>query len=328
VEVLTAERGDAAPAVERRGGVLVRRFPMRPASDAYPVAPALFRYLHRHAGRYDLVHGHSYHATAALALLRAGGTPTVLTPHYHGEGHTPLARALHHVYRPFGRRLVAAATAVVCVSDAEAALVRRDFAGVDGRLHVIPNGVDVAPIQAAAPFTPAGRTLLAVGRLEPYKGTLGVVEALPLLPPDVTLRVVGTGPAATELEARAAALGVAQRVQLLGRVDDGELARWYRTADAYVSLSQREAFGLTLLEAAGGGAPVVASDIPAHREVARMLPGVTLVRVGAHAAAVAAALQGALGQRTSEPPELPSWDEIAARTLDLYSRIVHTAKAA
>ena len=51
-------------------------------------------------------------------------------------------------------------------------------------------------------------------------------------------------------------------------MSDDVLRRWQRTADVVVSLSTRESFGLSLAEGIAAGAAIVASEIPAHREMA------------------------------------------------------------
>ncbi len=81
------------------------------------------------------------------------------------------------------------------------------------------------------------RVILSVGRLEPYKGVDRVLEALALLDRSFVLRVVGAGPHAQALARRADELGVDDRVAFLGHVTDDELARWYRSAAAYVGIS-------------------------------------------------------------------------------------------
>jgi len=162
---------------------------------------------------------------------------------------------------------------VICVSAVKRALVERHF-GSRARTAVVPNGVEIEELCAARPFDkPAGRRIvLTVGRLEAYKQVDHLVTALRALPEHVELVVIGDGEARPELEALATRLGVGERLHLLGRVSQADLLAWYHTADIFVSLSLHEAFGITLLEAAVGGAAVVASDIPAHREVASFVP--------------------------------------------------------
>jgi glycosyltransferase involved in cell wall biosynthesis len=319
VEVLTQERAGAAPAVERVGRVLVRRFPMRPANDTYPVAPGLFAHLAANRD-YDIVHGHCYHGLPTLGLLLQRRVPTVFTTHYHGPGHTRIAGALHRAYGPFGARVVRRATQVICVSASEAERVRRDFGLAGEQVVVIPNGVDIQPSVAAAPLPVPGTVALTVGRLEPYKGVMELVEALPHLPPAFVLRVIGGGHQGAALTHRANALGVADRFELVGQVDDEALQRWHKTAAVYVSMSRHEAFGLGVLEAAMAGTPVVASDIAAHREVLSSCSNVRLVPLGAPPAELARAMTRAATADRSVVGPVPTWGEVAESTLAVYQR--------
>jgi glycosyltransferase involved in cell wall biosynthesis len=235
---------------------------------------------------------------------------------------------MHRLYRPLGKAVVRRANAIICVSDAEALLVRRDFPGSASRVHVIPNGVDVGRFQTAEPFPDRRKVVLAVGRLEPYKRVDRIVEAVAQLGPEYVLRVVGTGPDADVLQSRARELGLNGRVELVGRVSDEDLPRWYRTAAAYVSMSEHEAFGLTLIEAAAAGAPVVASDIPAHREVRDLGAAATLVGPDATAQALAERIRSAAdGPRTSAATALPTWDAVTRQTLQVYETSLFPAGA-
>jgi glycosyltransferase involved in cell wall biosynthesis len=319
VEVLTQERAGAAPACERIGRVLVRRFPMRLRSETYPLSPGLFAHLASHR-RYDIVHSHSYHALPALGALLQRRAPVNFTPHYHGPGHTRLAAMLHRLYAPLGARVVGTAATIICVSDAEAELVRRSFRLPDDRVVVIPNGVELRPRVPADPMPVPGVVVLTVGRLEPYKGVMQMVEALPHLPDAFVLRVIGGGHQGAALAHRARALGVDHRFELLGQVDDDSLLRWHQTAAVYATMSRHEAFGLGVLEAAMTGTPVVASDIPAHREVLASCSNVRLIPLGAPPATLARAMaDAAQGERTTVAP-MPTWDDVAESTLGIYRR--------
>ena len=359
VEVLTQTDDPALPAVERLAGVTVRRFPVVVPSTNFAVALGLPRFLARQRARYDLVHVHNYHALPALGgALLAGDRPVVFTPHYHGTGHSPLRAALHRPYRLAGRRLFDRADHVVCVSQAEAELVGRHFPEAVAKITVVPNGVDAAAIETAVPYpsdarrrVPATRgavapardrerLVLSVGRLEAYKNVDAVVRALGELDDSYRLVVVGDGPAAARLRASVAP-ALVDRVQFVGRIDRASLCRWYRTAAVYVNASDHEAFGIGALEALAGGAAVVLSDIPAHREVAERYAGARgrLVDRPCEPPRLAAAIRAAAQRREAAVPDhagpgeaavpdhagpgeaallLPTWDEVADRTLDLY----------
>jgi hypothetical protein len=79
------------------------------------------------SGRFDVLWVHNYHTSLAWLATEQAKAPVVFTPQYHGVGHTPLRQALHRVYRPAGRRLMAASRRIVVDTDAEAGLVLQDF---------------------------------------------------------------------------------------------------------------------------------------------------------------------------------------------------------
>ena len=326
IDVLTTAR-QARSTIETHDGITVRRFPRRGAG-IYFIAPSLSRWLRENSARYGLVHAHSYHTPVALqaAMAIPALTPFVLTPHYHATGHTPLARMLHPLYRSAGRRMVRRASTVICVSQAEADLIERDFGSTP--TVVIPNGVDPFPFQDAAPRPhQAGRLVLAVGRLESYKRVDRLLAALPWLGTDHQVVIVGQGPDRPRLEKLARRQGDEQRVLFTGRIEEPELRSWYRAAGVVAALSEHEAFGMTLLEAAAAGARVLASDIPAHREVATNLSCVRLIGAEADARAIAATILELERMPPPEPATLPSWAAAAEATASLYRRLLQSGVA-
>jgi glycosyltransferase involved in cell wall biosynthesis len=329
VEVLAADPTHRLPAREERDGVLVRRFPTVGLDHTYFLVPSLGYWLARNAERFALVHAHSYHATPSLHAAVASWwtrTPLVFTPHYHGTGHSPARSALHAPYRFFGARMVRHARQVICVSRTEQEVLGRHF-GPHVLSRVIPNGVSVDEIVTARPHTRApGRVLvLAVGRLESYKQIDRLVAALEHLPTHYEALIVGDGPERQRLEGLAARLGLRQRSHFVDHLARPELVSWYRAADVFVSLSRHEAFGLTLLEAAVAGSPLVISDIPAHREVAGYMADAPISFVGTDCSPAELArtiqtvhestLQQA-GRRTSL--DVPTWDDMVDATLACY----------
>lgn len=141
------------------------------------------------------------------------------------------------------------------------------------RITVIPPGIDHGVF---APGAPADRdeipTLLYVGRLKRYKGIDVLLEAVARLAGrglDVRLLVAGRGDDRGRLGRVAAALGVTGRVRFLGYVDEAEKVRRLRRAWVAVYPSPKEGWGITNVEAAACGTPVVASDSPGLRESVR-----------------------------------------------------------
>ena len=147
------------------------------------------------------------------------------------------------------------------------------------QLSVIPNGADTggvpdadasADVEAARIIGPRrGAELLHVGSTIPRKRIdvlLEVLAAVRATRPDIRLIRVG-GPFTAEQRVRARDLGVADAIVVLPFVDRSTLAAVYRRAAVALLPSEREGFGLPLMEALACGTPVVASDIPVLREV-------------------------------------------------------------
>jgi glycosyltransferase involved in cell wall biosynthesis len=150
-----------------------------------------------------------------------------------------------------------------------------------------------------------------------------------LTPPSLRLVVTGDGPERTALEALASKRRVAGRVSFVGRVDTGTLYRWYASAEVFCSMSSHEAMPVAILELLAAGARVVASDIPAHRDIRHRTGGaITLVPLDASPATLAAALQSAARQPAAAGQRIPSWDDVTTRTLDLYRGLTGAVAAA
>lgn len=136
------------------------------------------------------------------------------------------------------------------------------------RLVTIHNAVDTklfSPPDSRASHRDA-LVLGFAGRLVAGKGLDTLVDALSqyhgVLP--VRLRVAGEGPARDDVRSAAASKGV--DVEFLGRVDD--MADFWRSVDVAVAPSESaESFGMVAVEAMACGASVIASDLPAYREV-------------------------------------------------------------
>lgn len=114
---------------------------------------------------------------------------------------------------------------------------------------------------------PQDKALLAcVGALIPRKGQVFAIEALGELP-QCDLLLAGAGPDEAMLRARAAELGVADRVRFLGAVPHGELPWVLSAADVFVLPSASEGLANAWVEALACGVPVVTTPIPGAVEL-------------------------------------------------------------
>lgn len=328
VTVLTHQPG-GLPAEEAMGPVRVLRFPPTVNLLNYPLSLPLFGYLRAHASDFDIVHAHSYHTLVGQGAIGTG-LPFVFTTHYHGTGHTRLRALLHRLYRPAGGRMLAAADALICHSAAERDLVTGHFPGTEGRVRVIPAGTDPRPagVPRQRGIERAGQVVLVVGRLERYKHVDLIITACRAIGPEVSLVVVGEGPDRPRLERVANDSGPAGSggsVRFLGRVSDAELGELLTAAAVVTSASEHEAFGLIVADGLAAGARVVASAIPAHREVGRLagadapIAYVDPANTAEFTAALTVAL--AMGRPSAGCVRLPSWGDVARQLRELYGEV-------
>ncbi len=139
----------------------------------------------------------------------------------------------------------------------------------------IPSGVPVRDLQARAlsqaqararlGLSPSAFVILGLGRLVPVKGFDLLVEALARVTPkvgDARVVIVGDGPERDRLLARAAELGVADRLVLAGAVLAPEtLAIYFAAADVFAAPARNEGMGRALVEAMALGLPVVGTAV-------------------------------------------------------------------
>jgi rhamnosyl/mannosyltransferase len=266
VEVVAVESRGGAGASRHRSGV-TRAFSFA-ALGSQEIAPGYIAAAWKSA---DIIHVHHPHPLADLAcLLRARRTPVVVTQH---------ADSRRAAYRPFTRLVLKRARAIVVPSRAHLAL-STELTGYEGKVEVIPFGIDQTRWQSVPPPPPGGQArAIFIGRLVAYKGLDILLRALEQVP-DLRLDIVGSGPEGPRLKTMARALAITDRVRFYGEYPDDDLPRRMADADFLVlpSVTVEEMFGLVVLEAMAAGRPVITTAVPsAVREV--NVPGVTGLEV-------------------------------------------------
>jgi len=274
------------------------------------------------------------HATAFVAP--PSRLPTLVTVHDCAFALHPgtVARTVH-AFEPLLRRAVARG-AHVHTTTRQVAGELEELLGVDlrqqGRLTVVPFAVPrLGPVPTAAP---AGRPyVLALGTLEPRKNIGSLVRAFGALSaqhPDLELVVAGPdGPDGEAVRSAVAALPapVRRRVRIAGVVDGPTRDRLLAGASVVVYPSLYEGFGFPVLEAMTVGTPVVASDLPALREVGG--DGAVFSPVGDDSALAEALdavlsdadLRRALVARGRLAAARYSWERTAAELAAVYGRL-------
>jgi glycosyltransferase involved in cell wall biosynthesis len=179
-------------------------------------------------------------------------------------------------YRPLLERALrsSALLGILTVSAASARDIEREHPHLRCPIVTAANGLSSAFIPATAEAVAAvckrhdlvAPYVLAVGTIEPRKNLAGLVEAF--------VRVVQSQPATLAIVGRQGwerrlnvPTSVAGAIRFLGAVSDAELRALYTGAACFAFPSFYEGFGIPLLEAMACGAPCVASNIDALREV-------------------------------------------------------------
>lgn len=236
------------------------------------------------------------------------------------EASIPVASAVWASERPLGwfyRGVPFQAVSESTRDDLVARGIPRD------RITVIHNGVDTATITPGANARAAGPAFLYLGRLKRYKRVDLVIQAFARLGhADATLRIAGQGDDRARLEALAHSLDLGDRVRFLGFVTEAEKLELLRSAWALVFTSPKEGWGITNLEAAAAGTPVIASDSPGlrdsvrHEETGFLVPhgDVDAIARRMRELASSADLVASLGRRARQFAETFTWDRAASET--------------
>ena len=223
--------------------------------------------LRRLARGRDVLHVHSSKAAAlgrvaAATLPRRARPAVVMTPHYWSW---LVGGRLEVLYRWIERLLARRCDTIVAVSEREE-VEGRSVLGPHARLLLIPNGVDRAHFSPEGPSAAGDLDhplIVCVGRLSEQKGQDVAIRALALLSDQTSkLRLVGgesTPGHRRQLEELATSLGVADRIEWRGPVDD--TAPEYRAADVVIAPSRWEGMSLASLEALSCGSAMVATDV-------------------------------------------------------------------
>ncbi|WP_256686333.1 glycosyltransferase [Halococcus qingdaonensis] len=226
---------------------------------------------------FDILHTHlPYSQTLGRIFGRLGGQTTVVsTQHDFRNKYHPVTRTLERVTRPLDTMTVAVSRSV-----------ERDFTG-ESHLYpdhgdgwcTIHNGIGVDnfseyleqsnntlvydewEIGQGPIFMTAGRYVSPKRQDVLIRAMKRVTEKIP----DATLLVIGWGPLEDELRELVRRCGLEGSVHITGRVPSVE--PYYAAADVFVFPSERESFGIVLLEAMAAKLPIVATNIPGPREV-------------------------------------------------------------
>lgn len=230
----------------------------------------------------DIVHTHMAKAgllgrLAAIAYNHSAGRgrPARILHTYHGhvlEGYfsPAMTAALIRTERWLGRGTDALVAISPRIRDE---LIGRFHIAPPDRFHIVPLGFDLAPLAAigaaeraaarrALQIPDATRVVTTVGRLTAIKNHALLLDAareIASASPEALFLIAGDGDLRAPLEARASALGIADRVRWLGWRRD--LATIYGATDVFALTSRNEGTPVALIEAMAAGVPGVSTDV-------------------------------------------------------------------
>jgi len=314
VTVFACDPSGRLPREERINGVLVRRFKSFSPSDAYHVSLEMARELKK--AEFDVVHGHSYHALPLYFCRNARAKQFVVTPYYHGHGHTPLRDFFLKLYKLWGRKVFDRADRIIALSEYEKKLLSNDFAIREGKITVIPSGIDLSEFGSLDAIPRQVKTILYVGRLEEYKGVHDIIQTLPLLDNDFRLEIVGKGPYKARLVRLIGELGLNNRVRFYQDLPRRGLLQMYASAGVFVLLSWFESFSIVVAEALAAKTPCIVANTSALSEWVDN-KNCFGIDQPVNTSRLAELITRTAGKRVSEV-KLWDWDEVTQHIVRIY----------
>lgn len=341
VSLVASAGGPLVPAIQKVGG---RHFQL-PLLSKDPIGiwrnaaklEAIIR-----AEKVSIVHARS-RAPAWSAWLACRRTGAHFVTTYHG---------VYNENLPFKRRynaVMAKGEIVIAASHYVSDVIQRQHKVPPNRIRVIPRGID--PVIYDPDAVPADRivrmaqtmrvpdgmhTVVMLGRLTAWKGQAVVLQAIARLQrQDVCCVFVGSDQGrhrySKELETLAASLGIADRIRMIGHVDDVPAALMLSDAVVHAS-TDPEAFGRVVIEAQAMGRPTIATNLGGPAETVEHLVTGWLTPPGdagamahhlAEALSLDAASRHALGVRARESV-LRDYTVGAMQnaTLDVYTEVL------
>jgi glycosyltransferase involved in cell wall biosynthesis len=325
VTVLTTDRTGRLPSAETISGINVQRVPAWPRRRDYYFSPRIFSRIQ--SSRWDIIHIQGYHTLVApMAMLAAlvSSQPYVIT--FHSGGHSsPTRRSIRPLQQRILRPLLAKARHLIGVSEYEANHFSQ-LTGIDRkRFSVIANGADFS--QGELGEKSPGNLILSVGRLESYKGHHRAIRAMPVVlskNPNIELHVIGAGPAFDELRELVVSLGVEAKVKIYSwdPKDRAGLAEQMGKAGLVVLFSEYEAHPVAVMEALALRRSVLTTHCTGFIELAEK-GWIKTVPLDASDQTIAEAMLAALDRTLGRDVKLPSWDDTAGATENVYRAVLH-----
>ncbi len=238
----------------------------------------------------DVIHSQCEFFTFEYAqwISKKTGAPIVHTYHTLYEQYAtyvfPSRRLGNQVVKTFSRVRLKNVKRVIAPSNKVKKVL--EGYGLDNSISIVPSGIDLTQhagrltreqrqsLRESLGIRPDQLVMLNLGRLGTEKRLEELMELFAGILrdfPAVVFLIVGDGPARPKLEQMSQQLGVHNRVIFTGMVEPGAVQQYYQIADLFVSASTSETQGLTFVEAAANGLPLLCRADPCLQEV--LIPG-------------------------------------------------------
>lgn len=289
----------------------------------------------------DIVHVHGTIPNVSDVAVFYGlmnKKPSLLHYHFDGNAESALGTCCANLYNStINSMIVEKVNKVITETKAyaETSPVLRKYLH---KIEIVPNGVDLKLFSpdgdtgniAEEYNLPTGNIILFVGRLVKYKGLEYLIRAMKLVK-DGTLLIIGSGQEETHLKTLVKEQQI-HNVKFIAGIEHNHLAPFYRISDVFVipSITRGENFGIAALEAMACGTPVIASDLPGHREFIPDDCGISIKPkdTGELASAINTllsnrGLQHSMGIAARKNAEKYSWEIASTRIMQIYTDLVN-----
>ena len=218
---------------------------------------------------YDIVHSHTTPAQMYCSLAKVfNPSMTMVTTEHSTYNH----RRGKWYFRLLDKCVYSSYSKIICIGQSPRVNLEKQIGDQGDKIVVIENGIDVGQYNKVFAI---GRDeinckisdfiLTMVGRFTDAKDQHTIVKALPLLPENVKLVLVGDGPLKERVSKFADELGVLDRMRFMGLRND--VPSILKTSDVVILSSHWEGFGLAAVEGMAAHKPVIASNVSGLREV-------------------------------------------------------------
>ncbi len=255
------EKGRYAFMVEN-DGIPVFEMKKSPKLDLFLI-PRLVKLIKR--TQVDLIHTHLFTANLwGRIAAKLAGVPVVSTEHGMDSWRNSIDLSLDQWLTSFTQK-------VICVSEGVQKFYREKNPGLDGKVQIIRNGIDVEKFSAPVDreetrrqlgLHPSAHVIGIVGRLVPDKAHEDFIDAIKILSeqdPLIRGLIIGEGKLRRVLKAKVLKLHLEDKIYFLG--NRNELPMLYQAMDVFVMSSIREGFPLTILESMAAKIPIVSTDV-------------------------------------------------------------------